>query len=79
MKLFSKINWNAFIISLSIGIFFCYITVQKPEIVIKYPTPENAGSVIYVDESDNCYKYSVKEVNCPDDMKSVIDNPLNIS
>ena len=55
------------------------INFQKPKIVIKYPTPENAGSVIYIDDSDNCYKYNVKEVNCPNDMKSVIKNPLNIS
>ena len=78
MNLFNKINWYAFIISLSIGLFICYISVPKPEVVIKFPTPENAGSVIYLDESDNCYKYNAKEVNCPDDIKNIEDNPLNI-
>ena len=29
-------------------------------------------------ESDNCYKYNAKEVNCPNDIKSIENNPLNI-
>tara|TARA_Y100000310_G_C20108717_1_gene546112 strand:- start:279 stop:518 length:240 start_codon:yes stop_codon:yes gene_type:complete len=78
MKLFYKINWHAFIISLSIGLFLCYITFPQPKIVVKFPTPENAGSVIYLDDSGNCYKYEAKEVNCPKDMKGVLKNPLEI-
>ena len=77
MNLFNKINWFAFIVSLSIGLFICY-SVPKPKIVVQFPTPENAGSVIYLDESNNCYKYNAKEVNCSKDMTKTEDNQLNI-
>jgi hypothetical protein len=54
-----------FICSLAVGIFFVYIMRKKPRIVLKQPTPENAGSVTYVDDVGVCYKYEVKEVPCP--------------
>ena len=38
-----------FLIALSIGLFYTYLTTPMPEIIIKYPTPENAGKIIYKD------------------------------
>ena len=54
-----------FFISLSIGLFYVYITTPTPEIIIKYPTPENAANLIFTDDSDNCYKFNTKLVSCP--------------
>ena len=53
-----------FIIAFAVGIFFCYITYPPPEYIIKHPTPENADHTIYRDDSDNCFKYQAKEVQC---------------
>ena len=78
MKLFNKINWNLFIISLYVGLFFCYILTPEPRIVIKYPTPDNINDVIYIDNSDNCYKYNAHIVNCPSDLSKISDSNLNI-
>lgn len=65
-----------FFIGLSIGLFFTYISTPIPEIVIKYPTPENAGKIIYRDNADVCYKYKAKRVECPNDETKI--KPLEI-
>jgi hypothetical protein len=60
-----------FLISFCIGIFFVYISTPKPKIIIKYPTPQNAGKIIYKDNSGLCYKYLAKEVKCPKNTKEI--------
>ena len=60
-----------FLIALCIGMFMAYITTPTPDIIIKYPTPENAGKIVYRDSADVCYKYNATEVACPKD-KSLI-------
>lgn len=60
-----------FFIALFIGLFFAYISTPIPDIVIKYPTPENAGKIIYRDSGDVCYKYRAEEVECPSDKSKV--------
>jgi hypothetical protein len=63
----------AFFIALFIGLFFTYIYSPQKKIIIKWPTPENAGKLVYKDYSELCYKYNAKEIACPDD-KSLIKN-----
>jgi hypothetical protein len=60
-----------FFIALFIGLFIAYISTPVPDIIIKYPTPQNAGKIVYKDDSDVCYKYKVDEVNCPKDLTKV--------
>ncbi len=33
---------------------------------MKYPTLKNADKLKYIDENNKCYKYTPKEVNCPE-------------
>lgn len=54
-----------FLISLCVGLFYTYITTPYPQIIIKYPTPFNAGKITYVDKNKVCYKYHIKKVACP--------------
>jgi hypothetical protein len=61
----------AFFIALGIGLFLTYIYAPAKKMVIKWPTPENAGKVIYKDHSDSCYKYKANEVPCPDDKTQI--------
>jgi hypothetical protein len=61
-----KIHWGAFFFALAIGMFYVYIRVPPPKIVIKYPTPDNVGKVVYKDEAENCYVYkAIKQDSCP--------------
>jgi hypothetical protein len=65
------INIYAFFIALAIGMFLTYIYAPPKKIIIKWPTPENAGKLTYKDNAESCYKYKANEVPCPDD-KSMI-------
>ena len=78
MLLFNKINWNVFLFSLCLGLFFCYIFTPEPSIVIRYPTPENTSDVVYVDKANNCYKYKATEVECPQDITKISPPKLDI-
>tara|TARA_B100001057_G_C22540168_1_gene829277 strand:+ start:203 stop:439 length:237 start_codon:yes stop_codon:yes gene_type:complete len=71
MIIFSNIIPIYFFISFFIGLFFVYLSTPTPNIIIKYPTPDNAGKIVYKDESDVCYKYISKEVKCPSDSKKI--------
>lgn len=69
----------AFFIALFIGLFLSYIYSPPKKIIIKWPTPENAGKVIYKDDADTCYKYNAKEVSCPDDKDDITNTSIQYS
>lgn len=73
MFLDKYINIRYFLFSFFIGIFIVYVITPIPEIIIKFPTPDNINTITYKDKSDICYKYRSKEVPC--DNKS-IETPL---
>ncbi len=56
-----------FIVAFSIGVFISYVLAPPPQIVIQYPTPENAGKITYQDDAGVCYKYRKVNVQCPTD------------
>jgi hypothetical protein len=71
MLLIEKINPLAFFVAFCVGLFAVYITTPTPEVVIKYPTPETADSLVYTDAADNCYKYKATETTCTADAKPI--------
>lgn len=73
---FNKINPFYFFLAFAIGLLFCYVTNPKPELVMKFPSPYNAGNVTYSDKADNCYKYKADKVDCPADKALVKDQPI---
>lgn len=56
-----------------IGIFLVYVMTPTPEVILRYPTPQNAGKVVYQDSADMCYKYTSVEVPCS---KDAVDTPI---
>ena len=64
MLILDKINLFYFFLAFGIGLFLCYITTPKPEVVIKFPSPYNAGKVTYQDKSENCYTFEADIVDC---------------
>lgn len=76
MFLLNKIHPFYFFLAFSIGLFYCYITSPKPEIVVKFPSPYNAGKVTYHDKAQNCYKYKAESVTCPIDKTLIKDQPI---
>lgn len=68
--IFNKIEPTIFMISLGLGLLICYLSVPRPEIIFKHPTPDNAGKIIYKNNKKNtCYKYDALEISCPKDGK----------
>jgi hypothetical protein len=63
-NLFAHISIPVFLISLSIGIYYVYVTVPNPKIIYVYPTPDNINKFQYKDHADNCFSFDTKEVNC---------------
>lgn len=60
-----EFQWLWFVISFSFGILYVYLVHPTMPVVIKYPTPINAGKVVYKDTSNKCYTYAAKHVSCP--------------
>jgi hypothetical protein len=71
IKLFNKLNPFVFFLSFCFGIFICYITSPQPQIIIKYPTPENSGIYQYIDKASNCFKYVPQKIKCPIDNSQI--------
>lgn len=71
-----KINYLVFMVAFGVGIFFCYISTPPPQVVVKFPSPYNAGKVLYKDKSDTCYRYSAEDVACPLDRALIKPQPI---
>ena len=65
-----------FIIAFGIGMFLAYVSTPMPEIIYKYPTPENSNSTVYIDNASNCYKYKSNKTECPADEKKISIIPI---
>lgn len=70
-----KFHFLTFIIAFSIGILACYIMNPKPQIVLKFPSPQNVGQIVYKDNADNCFAFKADQVECT---KDAINQPIII-
>jgi hypothetical protein len=62
-----KFNIPVFLIALSIGILYIYISKPAIKVIMKYPTPDNCGKIKYRDKANNCFEFAYEKVNCPSD------------
>ena len=74
--IFNKINPLFFFLSFGIGLLFCYLYTPSPTIILKFPSPYNAGQVTYRDQSNQCYKYSADKVTCPVEKNLIKPQPI---
>ena len=70
-KDFTRGDLVVFFVSFCVGVLFVCLVKEKPEVIVRWPTPDNAGLVTYVDRANNCYEYEHKEVGCTDDAKHI--------
>ena len=71
MKLFDKLNPFVFLLAFCVGIFICYITSPTPQIILKYPDPDDPMAR-YIDKESNCFKYVKKPIKCPKNKEKII-------
>jgi hypothetical protein len=60
-----------FLIAFCLGLLVIGLMEDRPEVIIRWPTPKNAGLVTYVDRASNCYEYEAKETKCTDTAKTI--------
>jgi hypothetical protein len=71
-----KFNIPIFILAFSLGFLYVYLFGPTHKVIIKYPTPFNANNLIYHDTTGDCYKYTPKKVECPDDPTKITEQPV---
>lgn len=71
------INFPVFIFSLTIGLFFVYITASPLQTILVYPTPDNINKLLYKDHSGSCHKFVPKVVKCPADKTKIKQYPIH--
>jgi hypothetical protein len=65
--LLGRLDPLAFFAALGVGLAFVYAFAPRPRKVVKYPTPVNAGKIVYKGEGDDdCFVYSPEKVECTD-------------
>jgi hypothetical protein len=60
-----------FLIAFCIGLIGVALIEPAPELIIRWPTPQNAGLITYLDRASNCYEYKAKKVKCTTDAMSI--------
>ena len=61
------VNIPIFLLSLTIGLFYTYITAPRPNVIFVYPTPENINQIQYKDEGGTCFGFDAQEIKSFDD------------
>ena len=70
------VNIPIFLLSLTIGLFYTYITAPRPNVIFVYPTPENINQIQYKDEGGTCFGFDAQEISCPRDDKQIRQYPI---
>tara|TARA_Y100000389_G_C17029649_1_gene302812 strand:+ start:211 stop:432 length:222 start_codon:yes stop_codon:yes gene_type:complete len=64
------IHLPTFIISLAIGIFLAYTTLDKKQIIYIYPNQDNYENIQYKDKNGTCLDVRSKKITCNNKIKS---------
>ena len=59
-----KFNIMAFILSFAIGMLIVYMFTPFPEVVIRYPRPNDYSSLRFQKKNGTCMQYNLKQVAC---------------
>jgi hypothetical protein len=76
MGLLSRVNLKIFLLAFAVGLLVCYIMTPAPEVVVKFPSPYNAGKVVYKDKAGACFMYKADKSTCPRDQGQVKNQPI---
>jgi hypothetical protein len=74
--MFEHVSFPVFLVSLAIGLFYVYVIVPSPHVIVVYPTPENSKEFQFKDGTDNCFEYEPTQVKCPSDDKLIKEIPV---
>jgi hypothetical protein len=72
----SKIHPLYFFAAFAIGMLVVYLTKPRPELIVKFPTPQNAENIIYKTDDDTCFKFMASKESCPTDKALIKPQPI---
>lgn len=78
MNIFKKIKPIYFFVSFAIGLLVVYLITPPPQVVVKFPSPFNAGQVVYKDKADQCFVYRADKSTCPADKALIKEQPIQL-
>lgn len=70
------ISLPVFIISFAVGLFFVYVLGPETKTIHIYPSPENYRSILYKDDSDQCFQFKPIETDCPINQSQINTVPV---
>ena len=72
-----RVHWVYFSLAFAVGLLCCQMLAPEPSVVLKFPSPYNAGLVTYDNDNgdDDCFKYDAEIVECPDDISLIRKQP----
>jgi hypothetical protein len=70
------VNIPIFIISLSLGLLFVYLSNPHMTTIFVYPTPDNINKLQFKDKADNCFEFQSSEIKCPSDKSKIKTIPF---
>ena len=70
-----RFRFGYFLAAFLVGLVFAYILSPENEVVIKFPSPVNAGSIVYDKGDGECFKYVAEKNECPIDRDLVKPQP----
>jgi hypothetical protein len=73
-----KVNFYSLFIGFLVGALVMTTVADKPEVVIKHPTPYNTSKITYVDKTGTCYQYKADKIICPTDNSEISEIPVNV-
>lgn len=76
MSLLGRVNFKIFLLAFAVGLLVCYVMTPPPEVVVKFPSPYNAGKVVYKDKAGTCFAYKADKSTCPKDKGAVKPQPI---
>jgi hypothetical protein len=68
-----------FFAAFALGLVACYVIAPTPTVVVKFPSPFNAGKITYKDEADTCFTFKSDKVTCPTDESKIKKQPLLVN
>jgi hypothetical protein len=71
-----QLNYLYMVASFAVGLGVMMLTVPKPRLIIKFPSPETADTHVYRDGANTCFKIAAEPEECPKDGKGVLSQPL---
>jgi hypothetical protein len=63
--LFNVIDLRVFLVALSVGLLYIYLSDDYKKVIILYPNPDNLDKYVYQDKANNCFSYELQETECP--------------